>query len=73
MYALDLACRVFPYPRPCPKGGRTCLEFGLAALIFGLTLLAVLHWAASLRPFDARRGTERERLVLPAGGGSGAV
>ena len=24
-----------PRPAPCPKGGRTCLEFGISALVFG--------------------------------------
>ena len=42
LYALQLACVLFPHPAPCPKGGRTCLEFGISALIFGATLATVL-------------------------------
>ena len=26
LYALQLACVLFPHPAPCPKGGRTCLR-----------------------------------------------
>ena len=37
LYELQLRASYFRVRRPCPKGGRTCLEFGISALIFGAT------------------------------------
>ena len=65
LYALQLACSVFPEPSPCPPGGRTCLEFTISAAIFGAALLAVGRWRQNLRPYgdrDAQAG-ERDGLV----------
>ena len=64
LYALQLACVLFPKPAPCPKGGRTCLEFGISALIFGATLVTVGRTRRRLRPYDADdEGGERVGLV----------
>jgi hypothetical protein len=64
LYALQLACVLFPKPAPCPKGGRTCLEFGISALIFGATLATVGRTRRRLRPYDADdEGGERVGLV----------
>lgn len=56
LYALDLACSVFPDPKPCPLGGRTCLEFIISAAVFAATLGAVLRHRGSLKPYDEARG-----------------
>ena len=62
--ALQLACVLFPQPAPCPKGGRTCLEFGISALVFGATLATVGRTRRRLRPYDADdEGGERVGLV----------
>jgi hypothetical protein len=64
LYALQLACVLFPKPAPCPKGGRTCLEFGISALVFGATLATVGRTRRRLRPYDADdEGGERAGLV----------
>ena len=62
LYALQLACVLFPRPARVSEGRRTCLEFGISALIFGATLVTVGRTRRRLRPYDADDdGGERAR------------
>ena len=63
LYALDLACVLFPDPAPCPPGGRTCLEFGLSAAVFAASLAAVLRHKGALKPYDEDHQGEAAGLI----------
>ena len=64
LYALQFACYLFPEPSPCPRGGRTCLEFANSAFIFAATLATVGRTKRRLKPYDADdEGNERAGLV----------
>lgn len=59
LYALTLSCHLFPFPAPCPHGGRTCLEFGINGALFAACLALVFTYKHALLPYDLRRAYAR--------------
>ena len=64
LYALELACELFPNPKPCPPGGRSCLEFAIAGGFFLLGLLLVFFCSNTLAPYDERKLLRQQPSLL---------